>query len=343
MRAWFKSGQPWVWMSSGAVSISLIMVVGLLILIAVRGLSHFWPADVKSISYVEPGQQAEIIVGEKVDHEIVTAARLKSAGVELPEGQETAGRTLLKTGNRDIYGIDFRWVNDFWIKEVSYPEDMVVIERREWGNFYGYLVNVKEKGEIVAEGDAAWDVFQERLERSNNLTYEIKSIEQFEVGKINHGLEELRLQERRLELKNIRPGTFEGKAAFAEIEEGRKQFDLQYAELRKELDELYIELARDSITVEVAGGRQVEIAMSKIVQAIKPNSLNTLEKVGQYFHEVWKFVSGEPREANTEGGIFPAIFGTVIMVLIMSILVTPFGVVAAVYLREYATQGPMIR
>ena len=58
-----------------------------------------------------------------------------------------------------------------------------------------------------------------------------------------------------------------------------------------------------------------------------------------YFSKVYEFLTAEPREANTEGGIFPAIFGTVMMVLLMSVFVTPFGVVAAVYLREYAKQG----
>jgi phosphate transport system permease protein len=58
---------------------------------------------------------------------------------------------------------------------------------------------------------------------------------------------------------------------------------------------------------------------------------------------VWDFLSDDPREANTEGGIFPAIFGTVLMVLLMSMLVTPFGVIAAVYLREYAKQGVLTR
>jgi phosphate transport system permease protein len=40
--------------------------------------------------------------------------------------------------------------------------------------------------------------------------------------------------------------------------------------------------------------------------------------------------------------VFPAIFGTVMMVIIMSVLVTPLGVLAAFYLREYATQGPFV-
>jgi phosphate transport system permease protein len=56
-----------------------------------------------------------------------------------------------------------------------------------------------------------------------------------------------------------------------------------------------------------------------------------------------KFIKEDPREANTEGGVFPAIFGTVIMTLVMSVFVTPFGVIAAIYLREYAKQGMMVR
>ena len=140
IKTWFDSGKPWVWLNAGAVSISLVMVVGLLLLIAVRGLSHFWPADIKQISYQEPGQESITLIGEKVDHESVPAARLAISGVELPEGQDFAQRTLLKVGNRDYFGLDFRWINDPWIQDVTYPEGLLAVERREWGNFYGYLI-----------------------------------------------------------------------------------------------------------------------------------------------------------------------------------------------------------
>jgi phosphate transport system permease protein len=93
----------------------------------------------------------------------------------------------------------------------------------------------------------------------------------------------------------------------------------------------------------VMGGRQVEVPLAKIVRAYRPNAMNLWQKIGFYVAKVWEFVSDDPREANTEGGIFPAIFGTVVMVLLMSVVVTPFGVVAAVYLREYARQGPLTR
>jgi phosphate transport system permease protein len=291
------------------------------------------------MTYLEEGETPTKVIGESIEHETVPLQRIPNIDFDLPEGEEFVGRTLLKVGNREFYNLDFRWINDPWVQDITYPEGIMSVERREWGNFYGYLVNVKEKDTIVATGDEAWDAFQQRLERSNALISEIKQIEKSEVGKINKGLEDLRLDERRLELKGIEPGS----EAHLEIEEGRQAFDKQYAQLRTQLDDLYLELGRDSITVRLADGQETELAMSKIVHAYKPNGMGVVAKMGEYFWHMWEFVSGEPREANTEGGIFPAIFGTVMMVIIMSILVTPFGVVAAVYLREYAKQGPIVR
>ena len=337
--SWYKSGSPWVWLNAGAVSISLVMVVGLLLLIAVRGLGHFWPADIMSITYNDPDKKSITLIAEAVETEVVSVARLKKVGVYLPEGQVSGERHLLKVGNRDYFGLDFLWINALWMGETTYPEDLVAIERREWGNFYGYLTKVKQKGEVVAAGDDAWDELQKRLERSNSLVDEITAIEKNEVGKINHGLEELRLQKRQHELD----GLPEGSLAYHEIEQERKQWNVRYQGLQKQLADLYVALNRDQIMVTISDGREVELPIAKVIDIYRPNGMNVIEKLGVYFEEVWKFVSGEPREANTEGGIFPAIFGTVMMVMIMAVLVTPFGVIAAVYLKEYAKQGATVR
>jgi len=337
--SWVKSGAPWVWLNAGAVSISLVMVVGLLLLIAVRGLSHFWPADVMEVSYTEPGKQVEIIIGEQIDVEEVPAARLKRVGVDLPEGQESAERVLLKVGNRDYFGMDFRWFNAPWMGEASYPEDIISIERREWGRFYGRLVSVKQLGEVVATGSGAYDELQHRLTRSNNLIAEIKQLEYKEIGKINHGIEEIRLDRRQLELNDVVAGSIQ----YVELAESEKQFDAAYKKLQDQLADLYSALNRDQLVVKMSDGRDVEIPLAKVVLTHRPNAMGIVEKIAFYGHAVWEFVSGDPREANTEGGVFPAIFGTVMMVMIMAVLVTPFGVVAAVYLKEYATQGPIIR
>jgi len=87
------------------------------------------------------------------------------------------------------------------------------------------------------------------------------------------------------------------------------------------------------------GGEIIEIKMSQVVRAFRPNAMGTGQKVSHYFSKLGEFLGDDPREANTEGGVFPAIFGTVLMVILMAIMVTPLGVVAAVYLREYAKQG----
>jgi phosphate transport system permease protein len=102
---------------------------------------------------------------------------------------------------------------------------------------------------------------------------------------------------------------------------------------------LYKEIRRDTLIAKTESGAEIKIPLAKIVKVYQPNQMSVAGKFGFFFHKVYEFLTDDPREANTEGGIFPAIFGTVMMVIIMSIIVTPFGVIAAVYLREYAKQG----
>ena len=339
LKTWFKSGTPWVWLNAGAVSIAVIMTLGLLAVIASRGLAHFWPADVIVADYQVPGQAPRLLAGEVVEMEEVPRARLAASGLPVnAEGGEFMTRELLKVGNREVYGADFSWVVGEWLSNIRTPAELVAIERREWGNFYGFLVNVKEEGRLVAEGDAAWPELQRRLQRVDALHGEIKDVEKHQIGRINHGLERLRLKTRKLELE----GRLDA-AAQADLAAEKAQWDAEYQVLEARLGELYQAFNRDSIRVRTADGQELDISLGKVVRAYQPNGMSQLEKIGHYFAKLWEFVSDEPREANTEGGIFPAIFGTVLMTLIMAVIVTPFGVLAAVYLREYAKQGVLTR
>nr|WP_205755255.1 phosphate ABC transporter permease PstA [Azotobacter chroococcum] len=339
MKTWFKSGSPWVWFTGGGVSIAVIMTIGLLALIAVRGLAHFWPADVLEADYRIPGQEVRVLAGELVEAEEVPRARLAASGLPVDAaGGEFMTRELLKVGNRELYGADFSWVVGEWLESPRTPADLVVIERREWGNFYGYLLGVKENGRLVAEGEAAWAELQQRIERVAELHGQLARLEKKDIGRINHGLERLRLKTRALELD----GALDA-AAQADLAAERAQWDAKYRELEGRLVALQQEFNRDSMLVRTTDGREQEISLGKVVRAYQPNAMATFDKLGFYFAKLWEFVSDEPREANTEGGIFPAIFGTVLMTLIMAAIVTPFGVIAAVYLREYARQGPLTR
>ncbi len=339
LNTWVKSGTPWIWMNAGAVSIAVIMTLGLLAIIAVRGLAHFWPADVIVADYSMPGAEMRVLAGEVVQAEEVPRARLAASGLPVNvEGGEFMTRELLKVGNREVYGADFSWVIGEWLSNQRKPAELMVLERREWGNFYGYLLNVKEAGQLVAEGDAAWGELQRRIDRVDQLHAQISRIEKVEIGRINHGLERLRLKTRKLELDDRLDA-----AAQADLDAERAQWDAEYRVLEDKLVALQQQFNRDSITVRTADGREQEITLGKVVRAFQPNAMSTPQKLMFYFAKLWEFVSDEPREANTEGGVFPAIFGTVLMTLIMAVIVTPFGVIAAVYLREYAKQGLLTR
>ncbi len=247
-------------------------------------------------------------------------------------------RELLKVGNRELLGADFSWIVGEWLSNPRTPEDMMVVERREWGNLYGYLLRVEEQGRLVAEGADAWPVLQQRIARVEQLHGQLARLEKKEVGRINHGLERLRLEARKLELQ----GQLDA-AAQAALDARRAELDAEYKVLEGQIVELYQQFNRDSMVVRVSDGRETRIELGKVVRAYRPNAMGPLDKLGFYGLKLWEFVSDEPREANTEGGIFPAIFGTVLMVMIMAVIVTPFGVIAAVYLREYAKQGPLTR
>jgi phosphate transport system permease protein len=334
IKLWFKSGAPWIWLNAAAVSICLIMVVGVLGLVTVRGAGHFWPSQVTRFSYQEEGKQPRIIIGEKVETSITPAAMAKSTGFKMADNEETLVQYLIKTGNRDVTGTDFLWIQERNVKEQSDPVDMMVIERREWGNFYGQLLEVKEDHKTIATGTQAWPTLQTKVDKALAVFKEIAHLEKKEIGAINYALERLRLKQRKLELKNSLDD-----AAKQQIAAEKAGYEAEYNQYQTQLAGLYQKIRRDSLVAKTESGSTLEIPLSKVVRAFQPNAMSLFDKIAHYGTKLVEFLADDPREANTEGGIFPAIFGTVMMVMMMSVIVTPFGVIAAVYLREYAKQG----
>lgn len=342
-REWLKSGEPFIWINAAAVALSTVAVVGILALIAVRGLGHFWPADVLQAQYTVPGETPHRVLGELVESESVTIEQVHASGMKFDSDKPLVRRDLIKSGNRDVTGSDFGWLMHDYLANIEDPTSVLVLERREWGNFYGFLRQVKEQGKVIADAgvdDAvALQALHERLDRAEQLHKQIYEIEKKQIGGINFKLEKLRLSERRLELNKTTPSAADAESIAA----GRAELQAEYQGLQGRLAELHQQVARDTLVAEVADGHSVEIPLEKIVRAYRPNGMNVFDKLQFYGGKLWEFLADEPREANTEGGIFPAIFGTVAMVLIMAVIVTPFGVIAAVYLREYAKQGAITR
>jgi phosphate transport system permease protein len=338
MRDWFKSGSPWIWLTAGAVAAAVLAVAGVLTLTALRGLGHFWPKPVAETTFTERDGRVIGLIGEIREREEVATRRLREAGFVIPGNDAFAERVLVKMGNRDVTGVDFRWFPVPLLGEVKYPADLLTLERREWGNFYGHLVAVKENGAVVASGAAAWPEVQKRAARATTLFNQIYAIEKNEIGKVNYGLEQLRLKARGLEIKGQL--TEERKTAFKQEQDA---LNSQFGTLQQKLSGLRTDIARDTLVGRVMDGKEVEIKFALVADVYRANDMGLFDKLGHYAAKLGEFISDEPREANTEGGIFPAIFGTVMMVLLMAVMVTPLGIMAAIYMREYAKQGPLIR
>ncbi len=336
LKTYFRTGEAYVWLNAGAVTLCLMMIVGILGLIAVRGMSHFWPANVMEATYHSPDGTVQTLIGELYDEKTDPASRLTEAGLPVPEGiapTEPVTRWSIKQGNKDISGQDFVWVTRPFMSAVSYPNDLVRLERLEYGNFYGRLQSVTVKGRTTT-GNYAFAALEQGIDRSNDLHAAMHALEKGRMSTINYELERLRLKERKLQL--------EGKLSDAtqqQISQQRTQLQSDFEKERVKLEALTADLNRDSATFTTADGVSKTLALGQILHASQPNTLSALEKLGAFFSNIWHFLSEDPREANTEGGVFPAIFGTVLMVFLMTLIVTPLGVVAAIYLREYAKQG----
>lgn len=336
------SGEPSQWLLGGALALGISMIVGLLLLVLWNGISTFWPKQIEVVRLVD----GSVVAGEpsrseayKVQPDVL---KVLSAGVQktIADGGGLANRTLYKIGNFDIYNDDFKWVSDFEVRERSRPPGLVFIERLEWGIAIGRLAKVVVDGRELALTDTA--AIARAHDEARRRFSRIRHIERRQIGDINHEIERERLALRRLAL---RAGGTTGAeyvaaeaAANGRIAELRKRYDVLAAEAQatKAVD------ARSTLTFAEIGGKEKTERLSAIVRYYAANELGLLDKLGIYFSRWWEFLSDEPREANTEGGVMPAIFGTFVMTLLMVIVVAPFGVVTALYLREYAKQGPLV-
>jgi phosphate transport system permease protein len=322
----WKSGDPFIWLTGGALSFALVMVAGLILLILFNGMGFFWPRDVVRLTLAD----GQVVLGEVVDREAIPQPGA-------PPGTPAEYRLKVKQGNRELYGMDFLWIDERQIVRRDTPPEAVVIERREWGNFYGFLTAIKEGNQVVAQGPTqSWDTLQALLPPVQATVDEIRRIERKEIGAINYAQEQVRLDLRRLAIRGVTGGP-----EVQQLQQEMAALQTQYAAQQEVLTALRRSLVSQAI-VEAAGDAAKELPLAEIVYIYRPNQMGLPSKLGFYAAKVWEFIADDPRESNTEGGVFPAIFGTVMMVLIMSLAVTPLGVLAALYLREYARQGPFV-
>ena len=171
----------------GPLALNLLFVLGLLVLIAAMGLPYFWQRKLVALTLGDGTR----LLGEIHDRE------------EMPRAEgakDSAGtRIKVKLGNRDLTGEDFRWIEESRIADRAMPADAVVLERLEYGNFYGQMTELRRGGALLATGaDAVWKVFGPLHAGKMDQAARIRGLEKDEIGAINREIERLRLALRKV-------------------------------------------------------------------------------------------------------------------------------------------------
>jgi phosphate transport system permease protein len=328
--ALFKRGEQFIWLTGAALAVCLLMIAGLLAVVLLNGAGFFWPHQLTEATLKDGGR----ILG------VVTRTEDFR---KFSEGGEVTflTRSQFKVGNRDVFGVDFKWVEHPEITGRRRPAEAVALEREEYGDFYGFLSLVQEDGEPVAEGERAWTLLREKHPGARAVAEQRLHIQKVQIGAVNAAIQKATLAIQRARRRLPAGPKRDEAVAAAEKEIARR--NAEFEKLRARAAELQKEGERFTIVMRTVEGQEKKIPLAQVVRAYQPNRMGLGAQIGHYAAKVWEFATDAPRESNTEGGIFPAIFGTVTMTVLMSLAVVPFGMLAAFYLREYAKQGVFVR
>lgn len=316
------SGEAFVWFTGVGLLFGLGMVVMLVGVIVTQGLAVFGSPEVVRVEL----KDGRVLLGPLAQN------RLKP-GTPPAEGKM---ERQYQVGLREVNGQSYQWVDESIIKSESTPPSVMALERMENGAAFVLPQELKmSNGQKITATDPLFvQTLQREVSAAAELREKIISIERAQIGEVNSDMQSAKIALRKAE---DRKGDVV--AAKAELDALEKSYQALAAEARQ----LRATDAGGVLSAKDGAGRAIEIPVSAVVRFWQPNVMSWWDKLTLALSRGWDFVSTDPREANTEGGLLPALFGTFVMTVFMSAMVTPFGVIAAIYLREYAKQGTVLR
>jgi phosphate transport system permease protein len=322
-------GLPGIWGTALATLLVLVMLGVLLWIVAVNAFGWFWPAAVWQV--------------EENDGTIHIGAEVGREAIPSPDGAEPVYRLQFKVGNRDLDGRDFVWIDEGQIRAKEQPKDLIRIVRSEYGDAFGRIVGARSSdgnavnvadpdalGALLGTGEAGRAELRRSETRLSDSRRPLTTLE-----------EELDLLERSAKAKTP-AGQQQIEALSAHVESLASELRPTLDEIQSGLYDLAADLAAAHLELS-SGDDRFEVPLSNIIEVSWPNRMGFGAKLAAAVRHGVLFLVTEPREANTEGGIAPALFGTVLLVLLMSVAVVPLGVITAVYMTEYARPGFLLR
>ncbi|MFC3396306.1 phosphate ABC transporter permease PstA [Brenneria rubrifaciens] len=346
MRYWLRSGRPWIWLTASSISISLLAMLTIFVLLVGQGMRYLWPQPVWLFTLQDSIAQSETLsdgsggpralIGEIYGEQTLSPEQLSNAGLPVQAGKSET-RYLIKIGQREIYRQSFRTLLSRDIASMRKPADLLAIKRAGNDMAYGYLAGMLEDGQPMLANDLP-GTFQRRVSQVQELLAMAQSIRLGDMEQLNQQFEKLRLEEKQRQRENTLDSQAQARLN-AERIELRRHFD----ELSQQLSLLNQQINRDEVQLRDAKGTAYFVPLKDIEQAWYPNAMGLGDKLRHWGRQVGYMLTYYSPDSNSSGHLLPAIFGTVLMVILMSIIVMPLGVVAAVYLHEYAGKNSLTR
>jgi phosphate transport system permease protein len=336
MRRFWRRGEPLVWATAAALAGMLLLVFVMLAVVLINGLGVFWPAQVAEVTLADGGK----FLGQQIRSE--TNPDTGQASIQF------------KTANReqDPQRQDFRWIKADAIRTILNPAGVCVLERIENGDFYGYVKGVAGP-DLTSAGKVTGG------EMLSGVLDSIRRKSAAEIGPITHALlllsnrlektrdKLLRLSYRRDRMKSSlvvqAAETDKLNRRIAELQSTGQGIKEQSDRLVSQQQKKLAELRRNVVVMADPAGKETPVALADVVRFYHPNAMGLFAKCRHYANKIGELLWANPRESNTEGGLFPAIFGTVMLIFLMAVTCFPLGVLAGIYLGEYAKDGFLVR
>ncbi|MGA2256834.1 MAG: phosphate ABC transporter permease PstA [Thermoguttaceae bacterium] len=324
-----------VWVAGGTLATILLGAITMLIVLLANGLAYFWPSRLEEL--------------QLADGRHVLGRRMSSVG-DSKKRTDFPFRTANKGFDPKTQAI--RRIKDSDVVASTYPLEAVLVERVESSDFYGFFAEVKASDLDLPDGNSSIGQLHDALRkmaarRAGELDPLLRRISDISDQRDVVQNAQLRLIHEKENLESAttpdqeRLDLLSGK--ITELQAELASLDVESRDRVNERSKLEGRLRKNAAVFHDSEGKSRSIALLDIIRAYQPNSMGFFGKVGHYLTKVWELLSTPPRESNTEGGLLPALFGTVTLIFLMAICSFPLGVLAGIYLGEYAQDSVLVR
>lgn len=304
--------------SASMVAVLLLALMSLIVFILIRGSGYFWPLDIYTLTY----NQTELQTTQQAFAQVrATSVRMPVLGS--PESKNAAKEQeqswlLSYVDNDQLVTTQALLLNE-QVLSVSRNPDVAELILVNGNTVFANPISIRlpdhSTGSLTVLEDARYEV--------SLLQQQIDTIRKQHLSPIHQNIANL-----------DRLGVEEDAPARSRLAE-------QFFHYQQAVDRLQLSVDEYQMKAIDAEGTVIAIPLVSVYRVTFPNQLSSLGKIVASISRIWMFISDEPKQANTAGGVFPALFGTILMVFLMTLIVTPFGVLAAVYLSEYAPSGAL--